>query len=95
MDNSLKSLTKSYLFPRFSAIRRNNRLTKEGMAEQLHISPRSYSDLERGKYCSSSSVLLLLLSLLPNNEILLVVRGFRTFVEEYDETEKYDHHGAG
>lgn len=90
MKNNLKSLTKCYLFPRFATVRRDNRLTKERMAEQLHISPRSYYDLERGKYCSSSSVLLLLLSLLPNDEILLVVHGFRNFVEEYDDTEDHN-----
>lgn len=95
MNNNMKSLTKCYLLSRFAATRRDHQLTKERMAEQLHISPRSYYDLERGKYCSSSSVLLLLLSLLPNDEILLVVRGFRSFVEEWDETEEFENHDAG
>lgn len=84
MENSLRSLTKVYLHARLVGTRRERRLTKEKMAEQLHISPRSYYDLERGKYCPSSYVLLLFLSLLPNEEILLVVQGFRGYMEEHD-----------
>ena len=85
MKNSLKSLTKIYLYPRFAGTRKEYRFTKEKMAEQLHISPRSYYDLERGKYCPSSYVLLLLLSLLPNEDILLVIQGFRGYMEEHDD----------
>ena len=33
-----------------SSLRRQKALTQEAMAEQLRISSRAYSDLERGKY---------------------------------------------
>ncbi|MFR7893919.1 MAG: helix-turn-helix domain-containing protein [Dysosmobacter sp.] len=35
-------------------------LTQEAMAEQLRISSRAYSDLERGKYAASAPTLLFL-----------------------------------
>ena len=39
-------------------------LTQEEMAEQLRITARAYSDLERGKYCASAATLLFLLEML-------------------------------
>ena len=52
----------------FSALRRQNALTQEEMAERLHISCRAYSDLERGKYCVSAATLLFMLSMLSTAE---------------------------
>ena len=37
-----------------SSLRRQKALTQEAMAEQLRISSRAYSDLERGKYTASA-----------------------------------------
>lgn len=94
MKHNLNSLTKNYLCPRFAAVRKGSRLTKETMAERLCISPRSYYELEKGNCCSSASVLLLFLSLLSNEEILLVVHGFRSLVESQDAAPE-EHDDAG
>ena len=42
-----------------SSLRRQKALTQEAMAEQLRISSRAYSDLERGKYTASAPTLML------------------------------------
>ena len=43
-----------------SSLRRQKALTQEAMAEQLRISSRAYSDLERGKYTASAPTLMFL-----------------------------------
>lgn len=50
------------------ALRSRKALTQEAMAEQLRISSRAYSDLERGKYGVSASTLMFLLSMLDEEE---------------------------
>ena len=57
------------------------------MAEKLHISPRSYSDLEHGKYGVSTVSLLLFPDLLPDEKIIEVVRKFVTQAQEENEHE--------
>ena len=47
-----------------SSLRRQKALTQEAMAEQLRISSRAYSDLERGKYTASAPTLMFLFSML-------------------------------
>ncbi len=61
--------------------------TQERMAEKLHISPRSYSDLEHGKYGVSTVSLLLFPDLLPDEKIIEVVRKFVTQAQEENEHE--------
>ena len=61
--------------------------TQEAMAEKLHISPRSYSDLERGKYGVSTVPLLFFLDLLPQEKMAQVVHGFVVRVREVNEHE--------
>lgn len=61
--------------------------TQERMAEKLHISPRSYSDLEHGKYGVSTVSLLFFLDLLPDEKIIEVVRKFVTQAQEANEHE--------
>ena len=46
------------------SLRQQKSLTQEAMAEQLRISSRAYSDLERGKYAASAPTLLFLFSML-------------------------------
>lgn len=59
--------------------------TQEEMAEKLHISARSYVDLEHGKYCVSSVTLLLFLFLLPEDRLVELVNTFVLQAREADE----------
>lgn len=52
------------------SLRQQKSLTQEAMAEQLRISSRAYSDLERGKYAASAPTLLFLFSMLEADCIL-------------------------
>ncbi len=83
----LKNKLKRYLRKFLIAFRNKKNLTQEQAAALLHISCRSYSDLESGKYCLSAVALILFLGQLPDKEILEIVRGFRTIA---DEAEKED-----
>ena len=47
-----------------SSLRQQMALTQEAMAEQLRISSRAYSDLERGRYAASAPTLLFFFSML-------------------------------
>ena len=55
------------------------------MAEKLHITPRSYIDLEHGKYGSSTVTLLFFLALLPDAKMAELVRTFALRAREADE----------
>lgn len=65
--------------------RRRNDRTQEEMAEKLHITPRSYIDLEHGKYGSSTVTLLFFLALLPDAKMAELVRTFALRAREADE----------
>ena len=59
--------------------------TQEEMAEKLHISTRSYADLEHGKYGVSTITLLFFLALLPDAKMTELVRRFNFQAKEADE----------
>ena len=61
-----------------SSLRRQKALTQEAMAEQLRISSRAYSDLERGKYTASAPTLMFLFSMLDADAQGDLVRQFMT-----------------
>lgn len=54
---------KSFLACQFKKKRLEKRLTQAQMAESLQIDPRSYADLEHGKFLCSTAVLTLYLLL--------------------------------
>ena len=58
------------------------------MAEQLRISARSYSDLEKGRNSCCATMLMFLLLFIPEPEMLRLCADFRALVE------KEDNHGA-
>lgn len=60
-------------------------ITQEEMAERLHISTRSYIDLEHGKYGVSAVALLFFLSQLPEREMVEQVHAFVLQAKEADE----------
>ena len=59
--------------------------TQEEMAEELHISCRSYIDLEHGKYAVSTVTLLFFLALLPDTKMSELVHTFALRAKEADE----------
>lgn len=75
---------KVYLRGFLLTFRRNLNLTQEQMAAMLQMTPRSYSDIERGKSCLSSvSLVFLLHNLSPDESIQLI----DTFVDSVLEPE--------
>ena len=57
------------------------------MAKLLHISLRSCSDLECGRYCFSTLTLILFLCLLSEEQILEIARSLKAFVKDAEEKE--------
>ena len=53
------ALLAELLSEELSSLRQQKALTQEAMAEQLRISSRAYSDLERGRYAASAPTLFL------------------------------------
>ena len=61
--------------------RKSLKLSQEELAELLNIATRSYSDLETGKFCFSSSTLLSFMLLLRDEELLGFVHGIREIIQ--------------
>ena len=53
------------------------------MAEQLRISSRAYSDLERGKYAASAPTLLFLFSMLEADAQRVLIQQFMKQVKHW------------
>ena len=69
------------------SLRQQKSLTQEAMAEQLRISSRAYSDLERGKYADSAPTLLFLFSMLEADAQGALVRRFMNRVQVLEGTD--------
>ena len=63
------------------SLRQQKSLTQEAMAEQLRISSRAYSDLERGKYAASAPTLLFLFSMLEADTQRVLIQQFMKQVQ--------------
>ena len=74
---SYKILLRDFLSEYVDALRKRKELSQENMAEQLRITSRAYSDLERGKYCFSTVPLLFLLLMLDDDELRNLLDRFR------------------
>ena len=70
-----------------SSLRRQKALTQEAMAEQLRISSRAYSDLERGKYAASAPTLLFLFSMLGADAQRVLIQQFMKQVQALEGTD--------
>lgn len=79
-----QSLLKKFLSERVYEKRMQLQYTQEHMAEALHISPRSYIDLEHGKYSFSILTFIFFLLLLSEDEVLQLLRDFRILTERTD-----------
>ena len=69
------------------SLRQQKSLTQEAMAEQLRISSRAYSDLERGKYAASAPTLLFLFSMLEAVAQGVLIQQFMKQVQALEGTD--------
>ena len=76
-----KAMAKKYLSSISDALRTERNLTQENIAEKLRISCRAYGDLERGKYCFSSTALLFMMNMMEDEEVGMLLDGFQEQVE--------------
>ena len=69
------------------SMRQQKSLTQEAMAEQLRISSRAYSDLERGTYAASAPTLLFLFSMLEADAQRVLIQQFMKQVQALEGTD--------
>ena len=69
------------------SLRQQKSLTQEAMAEQLRISSRAYSELERGRYAASAPTLLFLFSMLEADAQGALVQQFMKQVQALEGTD--------
>ena len=69
------------------SLRQQKSLTQEAMAEQLRISSRAYSDLERGKYAASAPTLLFHFSMLEADAQRVLIQQFMKQVQALEGTD--------
>ena len=81
------ALLAELLSEELSSLRQQKALTQEAMAEQLRISSRAYSDLERGKYAASAPTLLFLFSMLEADVQSTLVQRFMNRVQALEGTD--------
>ena len=81
------ALLAELLSEELSSLRQQKSLTQEAMAEQLRISSRAYSDLERGKYAASAPTLLFLFSMLEVDAQGALVQQFMKQVQALEGTD--------
>ena len=81
------ALLAELLSEELSSLRQQKALTQEAMAEQLRISSRAYSDLERGRYAASAPTLLFLFSRLEADAQSALVRRFMNRVQALEGTD--------
>ena len=81
------ALLAEILSEELSSLRQQKSLTQEAMAEQLRISSRAYSDLERGKYAASAPTLLFLFSMLEADTQRVLIQQFMKQVQALEGTD--------
>ena len=82
-----KAIVKEFLAEYTVRLRKERELTQEKMSEQLRITSRAYGDLERGKYCFSTTTLLFLLLMLRDDERKNFLEEFRKRVHNLEHNE--------
>lgn len=76
-----KYLLQDFLRNQILDYRHQNHLTQEGMAEALHVSPRSYLDQEHGRYGFSAMSLVFFILLLSEEDLLKFFKNLRFILE--------------
>ena len=82
-----QALLEELLSKELYSLRQQKSLTQEAMAEQLRISSRAYSDLERGRYVASAPTLLFLFSMLEADAQGALVQQFMKQVQALEGTD--------
>ena len=82
-----QALLEELLSKELYSLRQQKSLTQEAMAEQLRISSRAYSDLERGKYAASAPTLLFLFSMLEADTQRVLIQQFMKQVQALEGTD--------
>ena len=82
-----QALLEELLSKELYSLRQQKSLTQEAMAEQLRISSRAYSDLERGKYAASAPTLLFLFSMLEADTQRVLIQQFVKQVQALEGTD--------
>ena len=82
-----QALLEELLSKELYSLRQQKSLTQEAMAEQLRISSRAYSDLERGKYDASAPTLLCLFSMLEADAQRVLIQQFMKQVQALEGTD--------
>ena len=67
-----KTILREFLSTHVESYRKTCALTQEQMAEKLHITPRAYNNLKRGRFCFSIVPLVFFFLLLDRNELLVL-----------------------
>lgn len=78
---------KAYLRDVLLSTRQSLDLTQEQMAAKLHMSPRSYCDLERGVTGFSAVSLVFLLNAVSPDMALHILQAFPDFTQELEQKE--------
>ena len=81
------ALLSELLSGELSSLRQKLARTQEAMAEQLRISSRAYSDLERGRYAASAPTLMFLFSMLDAEAQDALVQQFMDRVQALEGTD--------
>ena len=76
-----KYLLQDFLRNQILDYRHQNHLTQEGMAEALHVSPRSYFDQAHGRYGFSAMSLVFFILLLSEEDLLKFFKNLRFILE--------------
>lgn len=76
-----KTYVKDYIRKFAKRKRKSLSLSQEKLSELLNIATRSYSDLENGKFCFSSSTLISFMLLLPDDEVLHFLHDIREIMQ--------------
>ena len=84
---SYPALLAELLSEELSSLRQQKALTQEAMAEQLRISSRAYSDLERGRYAASAPTLVFPFSMLEADAQSALVQRFMNRVQALEGTD--------
>lgn len=82
-----QALLEELLSKELYSLRQQKSLTQEAMAEQLRISSRAYSDLERGKCAASAPTLLFLFSMLEADAQRVLIQQFMKQVQALEGTD--------
>ncbi|WP_394272271.1 helix-turn-helix transcriptional regulator [Butyricicoccus sp.] len=79
-----KTSFRNHLATKLKRYRHSHKLSQETMSEYLRISPRSYVDIERGRYGMSAHTLVMFMLMMSDTEVLQLIDELRKIVSAED-----------